>query len=335
MSTTQDASLGLAVESTYGTSVTPTRWLEYLDESLDYRKNLKQGLGLRVGARVARSARRVPVTADGGGDITVEACSKGMGLLWQACLGTGVSTLVSGTTYQQLFTLADWPASLTIQKGLPQASGAAVDAYTFVGAMVDSWEFDALNADIAKLKVTLDAKDVATATAYAAPSYAVAPSLFHFANGSIFTGALTAPTATTLASAATPLASVRGATIKVDNRPKIDRYNLGNAGRKSKPTEGLRQITGKLDVEYDSTLFRDAVINETPMTLVLTYTGAALSTGVETLQVVVPEIKFTTQLPMTNGTDLILQSMAFDGLDNLTGGQQPVYVVCRTSDAAL
>ncbi|MGZ4559480.1 MAG: phage tail tube protein, partial [Mycobacteriaceae bacterium] len=319
--------------STYGIGVTPTRWFEYIDESLDFRKNIKQGVGLRVGGRMARSARRVVVTADGGGDFSMECTSKGMGLLWQACLGTGVSNLVSGSTYQQVFTLGDAPTSLTVQKGLPQAGGT-VDAYTFLGAMVSAWEFDFPNADIAKLKVTLDAKDLTTATAYAAPSYATSPNLFHFANGSVMSGVLTAPTTTALASGATPVADVRGGTFKVDNAIKGDRYNLGGGGRKSKPTEGLRIGTGTMDIEYDSTVFRDAVLSDSPMSLILNFTAGALSTGVETLQVVVPEIKFDSQIPQTNGTDLIVQSMAFAALDNLTAAQ-PLWVVTRTSDASL
>ena len=94
MTSVQDASLGFGVEATYGTGVTPTRWVEYLDESLDYRKNMKQGMGLRAGSRVARSGRRVVPTHDGGGDITMEATSKGMGLLWQACMGADRKSVV-------------------------------------------------------------------------------------------------------------------------------------------------------------------------------------------------------------------------------------------------
>jgi hypothetical protein len=333
VTTTQDCSIGIGVESTYGTGVTVTRWFEYLDESLDFRKNIKQGQGLRVGARVARSGRRVIPSADGGGDFSMEATSKGMGLLWQACLGSGSSTLVSGATYQQVFTLGDTPSSLTVQKGLVEVGGT-VDAYTFVGAMVASWEFDFPNADIPQLKVTLDAKDVTTATAYAAPSYATTPTLYSFAGGAITSGTLTAPTSTALASGATSVADVRSGSLKVDNNMATDRYNFGGGGRKSKPTEGLRAITGNLVVEYDSTTFRDAVLNDTPMNLVLTFTGGALSVGNETLQIVVPEIKFDSEIPKTNGTDLITQNMAFQGLDNLTAAQ-PIWVVTRTADTAL
>src|SRR4051794_14356687 len=135
MASTQDCSVGIGVESTYKTGVTPTRWYEFVSETFDWRKSIKQGQGLRVGARVDRSGRRVVPTADGGGDLVLECASKGMGLLWQAALGTGASTLVSGSVQQQLFTLGDAPASLTIQKGLVEAGGT-VDPYTFLGCMV-------------------------------------------------------------------------------------------------------------------------------------------------------------------------------------------------------
>lgn len=332
MASTQDCSVGMSVESTYKTYVAPVRWWEYLDESLDWVKSIKQGKGLKVGGRVARSGRRVVTSAQGAGDFSMESTSKGMGLLWQLLLGGGVSTLVSGTTFQQLFTLADAPASATIQKGLPEVGGT-VDAYSFLGCMADSWEFDFTNDDIASLKATINAGDLTTAQAYAAPSYATTPNLFHFANATLSNGTLTAPTTTALASALTPVVDVRGGSIVVNNNLST-RLNFGAAGRQLKPTVGLRTISGKLDVEYDSTVFRDAVLNDSPMSLVLTYTAGALSTGVETLQVVLPEIKFDSELPKTNGTDLIVQSMAFQVLDNLTAAQ-PIWVVHRTADTAL
>lgn len=334
MASTQDASVGIGLESTFKTGVAPTRWYEYVDESLDWNKNIKQGQGLRVGGRVARSARRVVPSADGGGDVTIEATSKGMGLLWQALLGTGVATLVSGTTYQHNFTIGDAPSSLTIQKGLVEAGGT-VDAYSFLGCTCASWELDFPNADIVSLKSTWDAADITTAQAYTAPSYAAAPvNLFHFANGSIATGTLTAPTTTALASGSGTIADVRGGSVSFNTNLRNDRFNVGGAGRKSKQLPGLRQISGKLDVEYDNTTFRDAVINDTPMNIILNWTGGALSTGVEQLQVVLPEVKFDSEIAKTNGADLIVQSMSFQVLDNLTAAQ-PIWVIMRTADAAL
>ena len=333
MTTFQDCSVGLVKEVTYGTALTVARWFEFLEETLDYNKGIKQGEGLRVSSRVARSARRVITTSDVGGDFSMECLSKGMGLLWEQCMGTGLSTLVSGTTYQQNFTLADTMPSATWQKGLPRFDGT-VDAYTYAGVTVDSWELEFGNGEIAQLKVTLDGKEVTTATGYAAPSYATGANLMHFANGSLATGAFTAPTTTVVASAATPLTNVRSGNIKVTHNQNADRYNFGGAGKKAKPSVGLREISGSLTVEYDSATFRDAVLNDTPMSLVLTFTGGALSVGNETLQVALPEIKFDGKLPTANGGEEILVEMEFMALDNLSAAS-PIWVVARTADAAL
>jgi hypothetical protein len=261
----QDAALIGKKETTYKTGVTGDRSFEFLDESLGWDKNVKQGMGLRVGSRVARSTRRVVPTAEGKGDWSLEAISKGMGYLWEWCLGSGVATLVSGSTWQQVFTLSDTPPSWTLQKQLPELGGT-IDAYTYLGAMIDKWEFDCPNGGIATLKMSLDIGDLTTATGAFTNAYPTSTAnLFHFANGSISNGTFTAPTTTALASGSTALASVRSFNVAVNNNLSDDRYNLGGAGRKDKPTPGLREISGSIVVEYTNTTFRDAVLNETAM----------------------------------------------------------------------
>ena len=79
MATAQDCSIGLATESPFRTYAAPTRFLEFTDESLGWNKNVKQGQGLRTGARLARSGRRTVPTADGGGDL-VSNLRQGLGL---------------------------------------------------------------------------------------------------------------------------------------------------------------------------------------------------------------------------------------------------------------
>ena len=335
MATFQDCTIGFGTESTYGTGVTPTRWLEFLDESLDYNKNIIQGEGLRGGSRVLRSGRRIVSSSDGGGDFSVEVASKGMGLFLSYCLGVGTSTLVSGTTYQQNFTLTDQInlPTFTLQKGLPRVDGT-IDPYTFTGCAVASWELTFGNDAILQMSTTIDARDVTTATGYAAVSYAAGANVFAFKDASIFTGTFTAPTTTVLASAATPLASVRSGSLSVDNHLTNDRYNFGSAGKKGRQPVGMREITGSLEVEYADATFRDAILNDTEMTLVLTYTGAALSAGTETFQVAIPSLRFSGNLPSANGGDLITHPLEFRVFDNAVAAQ-PLWVSMRTSDSAL
>lgn len=327
MTTPQDCSVGLGVESVYGTAVARTRWFEFLDESFNFVKNVKQGVGLRVGSRVARSGRRVVASAEGSGDLTIEAVTKGLGLLWQLGLGSGTSTLVSAGLYQQVFTLGDAMPSATIQKGIPRADGT-VDAYTFTGCMVESLTIDCPNADNVKVKTSWNAKDMTTATAYTAPSYATGPSVFTFAHGAVYSGALTAPTATALGSAATPVASIRSGSITIKHNLKTDRYNCGGGGRKEKPFAGIREISGSLVAEYADAAFRDAIVNDTSMTLVKTFTA-----GLDVLQIVIPDVRFDGDIVKAS-TDLAMQDIKWTGLDGLTAAQ-PIWIVCRTADTAL
>lgn len=333
MTTFQDCSVGIAKESTYGTAVTVTRWFEFLTESLDYAKNVVQGQGLRVGSTVPRSGRRVVPTSDGGGDVKLELTSKGLGLLWEQCMGSGASTVVPATsTYQQVFTFADVMPAATWQKGLPRTDGT-VDAYTFKGGVVESFEVT-FGQGVAEVAVTVDAREVVTDVAYASPSYVSDPNLFHFANGSVSTGTLTEPTATALASSVTALGNVRSGTIKVTHGLGSERYNYGGGGLKSKPNVGKREISGTLTVEYDSTTFRDAVLNDTGMVLLVEFTGGALDSGDETLQFVLPEIRLDGKLPAANEGELITIDLEFQAFDDLTASE-PMWVVARTADTAL
>ena len=338
MASLQECSVGLVAESTWGTPVTVTRWAEFTAETLDYTKVVKQGLGLRVGRRVAASARRVVVETMPKGDVEFELASKGMGLWFQAGLGTGTSTLVAATTFQQLFTLstAALAPSVTIQKGIVEVGGT-VDPYTSAGMTCDSWEINCPRGDIAKAKFSFVGKSLATATAYAAPSYPAAPvNLFHFAQGAItIGGAVTAPSTTALATGGTAVANVRDFSIKCDNALAQDRFNIGGAGQIAQPTYGLRAITGSMTIEYDSTTIRDAYLADTPLALSLTFTtSGALSTGFETFQIVLPEIKLDGDIPNANGTDIITLTVPFTVLDNLTAAQ-PIWIAQRTADAAL
>jgi hypothetical protein len=327
VTTPQDCSVGLGVESTYGTGVTPTRWFEVVDESFNFSKNIKQSPALRVGSRVARSGRRVVASSEGSGDLTVEAATKGLGLLWRLAVGAGTSTLVSTGLYQQVFTLTDVPASATIQKGIPRADGT-VSAYTFTGCMVESLTIDCPNADIVRVKTTWDIETVLTATAYAAPSYPAASSLFTFAHGAIYSGTLTAPTTTALGSATTAVAGIRSGSITLKHNLKNDRYNCGGGGLKDKPIPGLREISGTMVAEYSGTAFRDAILNDTSLTLVKTFTS-----GADVLQIIVPEVRLEGDLPKAS-TDLALMDVKWTGLDGLSAAQ-PIWIVARTADAAL
>lgn len=333
-----DASLGIANEATPGTYATPTRWPEVLEPEADVNKSVKQGQGLRVGSRVDRSARRVVTSADAVVKHKIELTSKGMGLFWESALGSGTSALVSGSTYQQLFTPATGITipSRTVQTGVIDASGN-VNAVSYLGCMVPSWDLELPNDDIGMLSLNWDAMNWTTAQAYASPSYAAAPSLFHFGVVSAVTlgGAVTVPTATALATGGTASTAIRSVKISADNQAVKKRFNFNGGGRKSRQLVGDLKLTGELEIEYVDNTIRDAFLNDTALSLSVTITTTeALSTGFATFQLVLPEIKLNGEIPKANGYDLPVLKVPFDILDNLTASA-PIYVVHRTADTAL
>lgn len=321
-----DSSLGIKKQSAYETPVVVDRFVEFLSAPFKLRKGIKQGEGLRVGSRVARSARRVVPFSDVSGEFELEVPTKGLGVIWEACMGAGASNLVSSGLYQQVFTFADTLPALTAQVGM--WDGSAVAAYTYCGMQVENFSLEASEGEILKLKVAMIGRSLATGTAYATPSYAASSGLFTFAHAAFYAGGtLTAPTTTVMGSASgTALAVVKSLSLTVDNQLK-EGPQIGGLPTERKP--GLRAVTGSVTVEYSGSTFRDAVIADTEMLLLATFTN-----GTDALQAIVPAIKVDGELPEPTLNERITQSLSFVGLDNLTAAQ-PLWIACRTADTAL
>ena len=341
MTTELDCSIGASVEVTYGTIVTPTKFVEFTDETLDWSPTFSQGTGLRVGSRVARAARRaqLPVQQQVTGDFTCEAASKGLGWIFNAAFGT-VTTTQRGATgvYQQNHTLvtSDFLPSWTIQKGTPPLGGGATVAHTFAGMVCSQLEIDAPNSGIVTVKSTWNGQKVDTATGYAAPSYPTPVELFEFQEGAITIGGTpTAPTTTALATSGTAVAEIRDFTFLLDNGLDTGGFTLGGGGKRArKPAVGVAPITGTMTAEFDATTYRDAYLNQTDLAVVLTFTGASTigSSDHPALQIYIPNIRLESELPKANGGDVITQSLSYTVLDNLSAA--PVTLCYVSTDTA-
>jgi Phage tail tube protein len=329
-----DASIGFATESTFRTFATPTRWVEFTDESLKFTKNTKQGMGLRVGSNIPRSPRRTNPTAAGKGDLTFELAAKGQSLLWKQALGANTHTLVSAATYQSVSTFGNL-SSMSVQKGIPQVGGS-VDAYSFLGVTVDTIDIDSVNGDIVTCKLGLDIGDLTTAQSYTTPVYVTEPQeLIHFGEGVAQLGgsAPTDATTTALASMTAPITTgIRSFSLSVKNNIDVGRYNYGASGRKAMQVNKLRSVTGKFVGEYDQTTVRDAFLNDTKLPLILTFTGSALGTGNVTFQIYLPEVKLDSDIPVSNKGELVTIEHSFTVLDNLSN--TPLQIIQRTADTA-
>ena len=339
MSNATDVALTLAAETTYGTPVTVTKSFEFLKESWTFRKKVNGSASYRYGSSFKSSAGRVIVTTDAGGDVSMEVGTVNFGVLWKACLGAATSTKDGATNvYQQVHTIGSTLPSLTVQKVLPSLNtdGTFSDAvYTFTSAMVSKWALNVPNAGVATLDLTLDSRDVLTTTAKATPAYGANNHVLHFGGACLYTGTLTAPTATVAASATTAVANVKDITIECDNALAVDKtYYFCGAGKKSKPWKGVPQVSGKMTVEFVTDgPFVAAFLADTAMTLLLNL--AAKENTDEKVQVALSEIRIEGDLPQAGGTPGVIEmSVPFTAYANGVAAQ-PIWVVNRTFDTSI
>lgn len=334
---TTPVSLNFRAESTYGTYLAPNRALEFDDEGLDFAPTWSDGNGLRVGALTDLDYRSVETSRAGSGPVKIAAQTKGLGVLLDAAHGSSTSTLVSGSTYQQVHQFGTSPASLCIQKGIPQTTAGTVDALSFLGCMVDSWSFDGSGDAVPMFEFNFDIRDIDSLQSFAALTY---PTLLptsiysfeHVAAG--YGGSLTTPTTTALASGPTAATNFRDFKFEVKNN-LVRRPNVGLGGLTAKPQPGRREVTGSFTAEYENmTSYLADYRANTSRPLLVTYTSAeALSTGNATLQFAFPAIKLRSGVPVANGDEIITVEHKFKAYATAT--LPALYTVVRTSDTAL
>lgn len=358
MTTQLDSFVGLKKETAYGTYAAPGSFLTFTDESIDRKITYKMATGMRPGRRTTTVQQMVPTQFAVGGDVTVEAASAEQGILWEAALGLATHTLLSGGTYQHLFTpAADYLPSYTIQKAIPPLGGGALMPYTFGGMQCSQLVLDGKAGDIPTLKATWVGQNLiaAQSVAYnpangqttnpgaATPVYPAVNELFTFVGGSILTGvpgvsAVTPPTATALATGGVQVGQITDATITIDNGLDSGGFNLGGGGARTRPAAALEgKNAGSFTAEFWDASFWGYYTAGTPLSAVLNYVGSATGDAAYTnqLQVVVPALKLTGETPQIKSGSIVTQKVPFSILQDIVNGYNSVYVALRNKVATL
>lgn len=337
-----DHQVGIVAEVTYGTPVTVTRFYEWdiSASTHDWDPKVVQGTGIQVGdGGFDRVDRSVAVLGQGSGQIGVDYQTKGMGLLLDSCFGTGVATLVSGTTYQHNFTTAlvgSLLPSRSVQYGVVRSdTGGTVDAYSYAGVTFPKVTLTCANSDVAKAVFEWDARSQTKATGLAAASYpAGLLEPFHFGQVTsvTFGGAVTLPTTTVLATGGTAVSNFRNFELMLDNQADLERWALG--GTRNQPRISERSATIKCTAEYDSVVYDDAMVNHTSQAFTITFTSSqALSVGFATLQIIAPACKLVAGARPSPSSTTPTTDIELRVLKPPTGAA--LYIVHRTADVTL
>lgn len=336
-----DAQVGVGAETTWGTSVTPTRFVEFLSESLSMDPSYVDGAGLRAGQRYRRVSRTIQARRTVGGDLSFEYATKGMGLFWKHALGSALAAPVALTApaYQQIHTPGDYRGlGLTVQVGRPEPGSALVKPFTYKGCKVSGWEFAVRDQEIPALTLTLDGRDEDTATALAAASYIANAGVFSFANAQLKLGgtATTTDGLTSISGGAAVTTIISEMSVAGATPMATERFGLGNAGLKAQQIENdMPTITGSFAAEFNQAELYSAFANNTTQAVQMILTGGVIgASGTnDLLEITMPACKMKSASPQVGGPDIVAMTTEFEAYADDVN--PPIQVRLVSSDAQL
>jgi len=311
----------------YGDGVAPTRFLEFVDESIQLTVDRIESTGLRTGNQLLRIDRWAANRKGAAGDVNWEVANTGFGLLFKHMFGGSViSTPTNGVlTRDHTYTLADpIGKSLSVQLGVTDTATGTTNPFTYKGSKITSWEFSQALDGIAMLKTTIDAMDEDQTISLGAASYPAAQSLFNFTQAQ--------------ATVAGANFDVTGITLSYDAALKTDRYFVRTNTLKKEPIRNaFVAFTGSIDCEFTDLSAYNRFVNGTLAAVTLTYTGAQIenvaSPGPYSYQLIwtLPQVRFDGTSPDVGGPDIVPLTLPIKVLWDGTTSPSLVY---RTTDTA-
>jgi hypothetical protein len=325
------AQIGFADESTYGTYVAPTRFLEFEKEDLRKVKTTMQGGGLAAGRFADLGSRRVLTTVGGTGSVDLEVTNQKFGLLLNHLLGGGGTPVQQAATiaYLQTHTLADnFGSSLTVQKGVPETSGT-VRPYNFLGGKVTAATFECEVMGMLTASYEFDFKNVEETSALAAASYATGLAPFHGGQLAVKIGAF---------GAEADINGVKKVSFKVERAQNTERFYASSAGFPATKSEPIMndtvKITGSIEKDFVDQDLADLFADDTSTSLILEWTGPNIASTYDQLfRVTLPMTFFDSNTPGVESADISNTAYEFTVQDD--GTNELITVEYMSTDTAL
>lgn len=300
-----NGSVGLAAETTYGTYVAPTKFVEPVAAvPLKKVKNAQQGGGLAAGRLVQPGSKRVVTTEAGTVTLPLELTRTGLGILLQHAFGGSAAPVQQAATaaWLQTHVLADNVGkSLTVQSGVPE-TGGTVRPYTGKGGKVTSLEIVCGVDEIAMITTEVDLRQVSEVETLAAPSY-VSRKLFHFGQMSVKVGTFGAEVA---------VSGVKKVTFKLERGQDVARFYAGAGGLKAEPLGNeFVKVSATIDFDFvDKTVFADRFASDAPTSVVIDWTGDLIAAAnYERLTIKLPQVFVDGETPALDGPGVVSNSV--------------------------
>lgn len=293
-----NAQIGYAAESTWGTAVTPTRFIPLVSEKLEQKIARLESKAILPGRRVLDSSQWAAGNVEIAGSVQHELYDHNLAIIFEHMFGSRVRT--GAGPFTDTCTPGDLTGKgLTVQVGKPDVNNGTVQPFTYAGCKVAKWQLAGKAGEIVTLGLDLVGKSETTATALATASYATLVPVT-FLNGAVTLGG--------------SAVNVKQFTLSGDNKLDAARRYIGTATIAEPLEADQREYAGSLMLEFEGLTQYNRFVNATSAALVLTFT-----VGSNTLTITT-NVRVDGETPNVAGTKII---------------EQPLKVKCHgTTDAA-
>lgn len=306
-------SVGVGIETTYGTYVAPSSFAEVHSAPFEAKPNFVQGTGIASGRALDLASRYVQTHREAAGSLELEVLSKGFGKYLAHLFGSSSVPVVQGATAAYLQTHL-WAAdnkgkSFSVQVKSPNLTDTVLPQ-TYTGCKITDGEFSCGVGELLVAKFGVDAQDFTNLTALAAPSYLVGLRPFNFADMAVKVGTFGAEAS---------VSGVRKVTFKVARKQKVDQFYAGAGGKKGEPTANATpDITGTIETDYvNNADFYDRRLLGVPTSLVFEWVGPLIaSTFFQTVRFTFPGTIITGGDPKLDGPDVVNPPYTFKVTDD-------------------
>lgn len=320
-----DAQIGVASETTWGTGVTPTRFVEFISETLTHQTTWVEPTGIRPTRKYKRGPRISKSRESVSGQVTVELATKGMGKLIAHMLASGVTatTQIDATAaYEQIHTPGDHRGKgLTIQVGRPEPGTGTVRPFTYNGCKISGWNINVTDNAVPSLGLTVDGQAEDTVTALATASYLSGSRVFSYRQATLKLGGTptTASGETTIADGVALATVARTFSLSGTTPFATERFGIGTAGLKREQLEnGTPTMMVNLGTEFAKTELYDVYkAADEPFPLQFTLTGDLIE-GAHSFMfdVILPAVLIKTAPPQVGGPDIVQMGTELEVYDN-------------------
>lgn len=319
--------IGMAAETTVGTYATPTRFLEFVSETMQLTVERVESKAVRSSQRTLRSDRWVTGKRTVSGAVEMEVADRGFGLPLAYAFGGGTATITtpSGGTTSRDHTIVqalNYGRALTLQVGRPDTAGT-VNPFTYLGAKVSQASLSSDVDGLLQLSMSFVAHDETTGQSLASVSYPATQGLLSWVGGTF-----------SLAGAAL---DVKNFTFQVDHGLDAGRFLQRSSGGTliKEPIEAaMAEVGGSFTVEFESLTQYNRYVNGTTGTLAGTWQGTTIEGSLLfELAITIPVARFDGSTPNVGGPDILELQVPYKAL--ASGTLSPYTLRYRTTDTSL